>query len=323
MPPKATQMLIQKYQIDTEHCITPLSLRQKSNQFLNNMRVIHSLLWLLVAVLSNACVKKQLYQTELIAHKEADAKVSVLTQELSVCNNAHGGLVQQIAELSKTIGHYEGDIAQLRAELVAKSNATSEMVAQLTSDKSRLTTELATTKSLLDDSKGKFNYLRSKQQERSAALSSLRNEVIDVYKYIPNAAITLENDLLLVTLPDDLLFESNGLVISKTGRATLDPLAKYLSTRPSLDVEILAYTDNQLPKNAKNLADTWDWSLFRATTIVRLLISDMGVNANQLTPVGKGEFYPVASNESAEGRQQNRRTQIVFRPVLTEMPVME
>ena len=54
-----------------------------------------------------------------------------------------------------------------------------------------------------------------------------------------------------------------------------------------------------------------------------MLIRDFNVNANQLTPIGKGEFYPITSNETPDGRQKNRRTVVVLRPVLPAVPVTE
>ena len=81
--------------------------------------------------------------------------------------------------------------------------------------------------------------------------------------------------------------------------------------------------DNTLPKGAKNMDDTWDWSLIRAVNVTRLLIRDFNINANQLTPVAKGEYYPVTSNETAEGRLRNRRTVLAIFPPLVQVPAAE
>jgi chemotaxis protein MotB len=113
-----------------------------------------------------------------------------------------------------------------------------------------------------------------------------------------------------------LLFENTGVNLNTSGKIILDSLSKVLTNQPGLETQIITYTDNQLPKNNKSLVDTWDWSLKRATILTRTLISDYSVNANQLSPIGRGEFYPIATNETPEGRQQNRRTEIVFRPKL-------
>ncbi|MEZ4919872.1 MAG: OmpA family protein [Saprospiraceae bacterium] len=92
--------------------------------------------------------------------------------------------------------------------------------------------------------------------------------------------------------------------------------------RPEINVLIEAHTDNKLPKS-KTIEDSWDWSQQRATNILRILVTEYNVNANQLTPVGKGEFYPITSNETAEGRQANRRTTFVLKTKLAAIPAVK
>jgi chemotaxis protein MotB len=113
------------------------------------------------------------------------------------------------------------------------------------------------------------------------------------------------------------------LGIPATGKNLLQILAEFLAARPSLDVDVAAYTDNVLPPKEKTLKDTWDWSLQRATNVVRLMIREFNTNANQLTPVAKGEFYPVTSNETPEGRAKNRRTVFLIHPLLPAVPKAE
>jgi len=77
------------------------------------------------------------------------------------------------------------------------------------------------------------------------------------------------------------------------------------------------------PAKEKTIKDTWDWSLQHATNVVRMLIREFNTNANQLMPVARGEFYPMTSNETPEGRSKNRRTVMVFKLVLPAVPVVE
>ena len=127
---------------------------------------------------------------------------------------------------------------------------------------------------------------------------------------------------MLLTLPDKGLFDAAGINIAPTGKTTLGPLAAFLIERPGLDVHIVSHTDNVLPKGNKTSQDTWDWSLARAAALARTLLRDFNVNANQLQPVGRGEFKPLTSNETPEGRQRNRRTEILIRPNLPVVPTV-
>lgn len=77
------------------------------------------------------------------------------------------------------------------------------------------------------------------------------------------------------------------------------------------------HTDNVPLKSANYPKDNWDLSVLRATTIVKILTTEYGVDAKMLQAAGSGEFQPVASNSDASGRSLNRRTEIVIMPDLT------
>jgi chemotaxis protein MotB len=138
-------------------------------------------------------------------------------------------------------------------------------------------------------------------------------------KLFQDVTCQIDKERVLVTLPDGGLFEADGLNVSASGKNMLKAVAELLVLRPELDVQIEAHTDNALPKD-KTIRDTWDWSLSRSVTLVRILISEYNVNANQLTPVAKGEFFPLSSNETPEGRKKNRRTVLLLTQKLPSIP---
>jgi chemotaxis protein MotB len=259
-----------------------------------------------------ACVKKKLYKSELTQRQQCEARESVLNRELADRKNESRQLVDRIEELSKTTGRQESEMAELRAKIVALSNTSSQTNARLTEEKAALTTSLQSAQKQMDEMSANLKEIQDTKAAQNARLNVLKNQ-LDTALVQANVTAQVADDRVELLLPDLLLFENNGVSLSKNGRIALESLAEVLSRRPSVAVEIVAYTDNKLPKNAKNISDTWDWSLQRATTLVRTLVTDLGINANQLTPVGKGEFYPLASNETSEGRAQNRRTVFVFK----------
>jgi chemotaxis protein MotB len=269
---------------------------------------------------SSACVKKKIYQTELLARQQANAREEVLQRELADRKKEAAQLIENVGNLNKIIGKQEGDIAQLRSEIVANAQASGQSNAQLLTQKNQLETTLANTETSLAKCTATLQTVATAQQQRADLLAGLQREVAAKFADNQQVVAKLEGETLHLILPDQALFEPNGTAVSKSGKALMDRVAQLLSTRPTLDVDIVSYTDNALPKSAKNLTDTWDWSLLRATTLTRLLVTDFGTNANQVTPVGRGEFYPVTSNETPEGRQQNRRTVVVFYVPLPSIP---
>jgi chemotaxis protein MotB len=66
------------------------------------------------------------------------------------------------------------------------------------------------------------------------------------------------------------------------------------------------------------MTDNWDLSVMRATSITRILTKG-GVSASQITASGKGEFSPLAANDSPQNKQKNRRTEIIITPDLDEL----
>ena len=271
---------------------------------------------------SQACVKPKIYQAEVATRRSAEARETVLVRELLDRKKESTELIQQVGELNRTIGNQEAEIKDLNAELNNRTQKMGESSSKLSSEKATLEKELAGTKAELDKRNIRLERIGKAQQERKKLLADLAAALSKGYEGKTDVAVNIENEAVALSLPDKLLFEAKGLEISASGKDLLKTVATTLTERPELDVDIVCYTDNVLPKD-KSLTDTWDWSLRRATNITRLLISDYNVNANQLSPVGRGEYYPVTSNETPEGRQKNRRTLLVLRPVLPVLPAAE
>jgi len=227
-----------------------------------------------------------------------------------------------VGELNRTLGNQETEIKDLKEELSNRTQKMGESSSKLATEKAALEKELAATGADLDKKNTLLSRIQKARQERKTILDDLLAALTKGYTGQTDIALSIENESILLTLPDKALFDSKGLEISAGGKTLLKPLADLLTGRPELDVDLVCYTDNALPRD-KSLIDTWDWSLRRATNLTRLLITDFNVNANQLTPVGRGEYYPLTSNETAEGRQKNRRTTLVIHPVLPAIPAAE
>lgn len=288
------------------------------------MRKNH-LLPLLALLLASACVKPKIYRAELDARQAAEARETVLKRELTDRKIEATHLTKEVGDLNRTLGQQEEQIKMLREDLAARTQQMGESASKLATEKTALERNLAQVSETLEQRNEALTRVQKVQQDRQKRLKELEDALVKGFMPKASAGVTVAalGETILITLPDAALFEASGLALSATGKDLLPPLANFLLSRPDLDVDIVAYTDNVLPPKEKSLKDTWDWSLARATNIVRWLISEHNVNANQLTPVGRGEFYPVASNETPDGRQKNRRTVIVVRPVLPPVPGVE
>ncbi len=131
-------------------------------------------------------------------------------------------------------------------------------------------------------------------------------------------SVEIKNGKVYVSMSDKLLFKSGKADIEDEGKKALKVLAEILNKNPDVDILIEGHTDN-VPIKTAMYKDNWDLSVARATSIVRILNEDYKVLPQRLTAAGKGEFFPRATNETAEGRAKNRRTEIILSPKLDEL----
>jgi chemotaxis protein MotB len=131
-------------------------------------------------------------------------------------------------------------------------------------------------------------------------------------------SVEIKNGKVYVSLSDKLLFKSGSAAIEEKGKEALKLLADVLQKNPDINILIEGHTDN-VPIKTAIYKDNWDLSVGRATTIVRILTDDYKVLPTRVTASGKGEFSPKASNETAEGKAKNRRTEIILTPKLDEI----
>lgn len=131
-------------------------------------------------------------------------------------------------------------------------------------------------------------------------------------------SVEIKNGKVYVSLSDKLLFKSGSAAVEDKGKQALKLLADVLQKNTDIDILIEGHTDNDPIKTAI-YKDNWDLSVGRATSIVRILSEEYKVLPKRVTASGKGEFSPKASNETAEGKAKNRRTEIILSPKLDEI----
>lgn len=124
---------------------------------------------------------------------------------------------------------------------------------------------------------------------------------------------------LVITVVGDLLFDSGKAKIRTEAYSLLDKVAKVLKENvPKNNVGIEGHTDNQ-PIKYSGWKSNWELSSARALSVLHYLVNDKGISPERLSAVGYGEFQPVASNDSKQGQQLNRRVEIVILPLLTKV----
>ena len=185
------------------------------------------------------------------------------------------------------------------------------------SDLKALSTESKMT--IADQAKRLKNFQNMIQAQKDV-MNKLKNSIADAlmnYK-TDELSVYIKDGNVYVSLEEKLLFKSGSDVVDPKGKEALKTLAKVLNSTKDVTVMIEGHTDN-VPIKTKLFKDNWDLSTARATSILRILTTDYGFDSNRITASGRGQFHPLKTNETAEGRASNRRTEIILSPDLNEL----
>ena len=123
--------------------------------------------------------------------------------------------------------------------------------------------------------------------------------------------------VVYISLSDNMLYKSGSYEISDSASKTLSKIAKIIKDYSDYEVLIEGNTDN-VPISQTNIRNNWDLSVLRGSSVVQELQNKYGIDAKRLTAGGRGEYNPVASNDTEAGKTLNRRTQIIITPKLDQ-----
>ena len=170
----------------------------------------------------------------------------------------------------------------------------------------------------LKESQRKIDELKAAIRSEKDAIANLKQEVCSALKCFSPDELTVEvrDGKLYVSMSDKLLFPSGSDVVNKRGMEAIQMLAKVLDNS-KLEIMVEGHTD-AVPINTERNRDNWDLSVHRATSVTRIFV-DNGITPSRIIACGRGEFHPVAANNTEENRQLNRRTEIVLAPKLDKL----
>lgn len=126
-------------------------------------------------------------------------------------------------------------------------------------------------------------------------------------------AIDIDETVVMISISDKMLFNTASYHVSNKANDILQKLANIINSEPSIEVMVEGHTDSRTI-NTEKIADNWDLSVLRATSVVRKLQKDYGVAPEKLIASGRSSYLPVADNDTKDNRSKNRRTRIVILP---------
>ena len=177
------------------------------------------------------------------------------------------------------------------SKLVDEINASNKFIKQLVEAK---------------DKSDSLNITLTNNLTRSLSKEELKEVDVQVLKGV-----------VYISLADNMLYESGSYKINSRAHETLSKIAKIINDYKDYEVLIEGNTDN-VPISRENIRNNWDLAALRASSVVQELQNTFGVDPKRLTAGSRGEYNPIATNDTAIGRQRNRRTQIIITPKLDE-----
>lgn len=279
------------------------------------MSLKHVLMIGMVPVMLLGCVSSRKFKTLQLKYNELNTSYGSLQNDLKTCNASASDCNQkkaldeaQIDALNKQVAYLKENSTQALKQLQdlsVISNAQAESI-----------------KKSLDNMGAKDAYIQSLQQALAHKDSMNMALVMNLKGAVGNMSdqdidIKVEKGVVYINISDKLLFESGSYVVTRQAKEVLGKVAEVLKSHPDLEFMVEGNTDSN-PYHRGVLLDNWDLSVKRSTSVIRILQNQYGLPPAQIVAAGRGEYVPVAGNDTEQGRALNRRTRIIILPQLDQ-----
>tara|TARA_B100000925_G_scaffold291618_1_gene280398 strand:+ start:1232 stop:2227 length:996 start_codon:yes stop_codon:yes gene_type:complete len=289
--------------------------------------------------LTNEEKKNLVFQTNL---EESESKIKRLTQNIDRLKNdsaKNSEALSSVRSKYKSLSESYDLLASKNSRFMSnKAKEIKNLLEQLEQAENEIFTKEDQLNKVLKSLKIKEDELKIAQEnlkQRSIRVSELeeiinkKDSLVSVLKKSISRALTgLEgegltieqrNGKVYISLEEDLLFASGRYNINQNGISALNKLSNALENQQNLEILVEGHTDS-IPLNGKGaIKDNWDLSVKRATSVVKVLLTNSNLLSSQFTAAGRAEFYPIASNATKEGRSANRRIEMILSPNLDDL----
>ena len=260
------------------------------------------------ALILSSCGSKK----ELVACQETNKSLTESLQaakeDLAAKNARITSLEEQQRGLQQMLKAAENKYDKLQAALdkslsnASQNNVSIEKLVDQINESNQYIRHLVEVKSKSDS----LNMVLTNNLTRSLTQDEMKEVDVQVLKGV-----------VYISLADNMLYKSGSYEINARAAETLSKIAKIIKDYKDYDVLIEGNTDN-VPISKTNIRNNWDLSALRASSVVQALQNDYGVDPKRLTAGGRGEYNPIAPNDTEVGKQRNRRTQIIITPKLDQ-----
>lgn len=245
-------------------------------------------------------------------------------QAVNERNQLQSDLAATKTSLDNLKASYDALEKNSSAAIAENSQKNRELLAQLEAKEQALAAENARLEKLkkeLEDRSKRVAELESVIASKDSAMRKLKDAISKALTNFEGKGLTVEqrDGKVYVSMENKLLFQSGSWSVGSEGRQAVKQLGNVLADNPDIAILIEGHTDDDPYTGNAQLSGNWDLSTKRATAIVKILRENAAINPENLTAAGRGEYAPIASNDTTEGKAKNRRIEVILTPKLDEI----
>jgi chemotaxis protein MotB len=234
------------------------------------------------------------------------------------------GSRQEIRKLLEQIQQNQEALLQKESELFNAERALNERTLATQKLEEELSDRELAMKGLersLNERNQKLMALQQALHQKDSVAQALRRKVADALLGFEGKGLTvaMRDGKVYVSLDEKLMFASGSSAVDARGAEAIGSLARVLEQNPDINVTIEGHTDDVPYKGTGQLQDNWDLSVKRATSVVRIMLRNRGIEPSRVTAAGRAEFVPLQTGKTTEARQANRRIEVILAPKLNEV----
>ena len=267
-------------------------------------------------------------QADMEKYKNLEEDFSNLEKDYAAATAERDCLKDELESIQKSYKtlkkSYDALEENSSAAISENSRQNRQLLAQLEEKEQALLkeqTRLEKLKRDLEARSKRVNELESLIAAKDAKMNTLKDAISKALTNFEGKGLTVEqrNGKVYVSMENKLLFSSGSWAVNGEGRKAVEQLGRVLAQNSDIAVLIEGHTDNVPYNGSGALKDNWDLSTKRATSIVQILKENNNIDPQNLTAAGRGEYAPVATNETTAGRAKNRRIEVILTPKLDEV----
>lgn len=215
----------------------------------------------------------------------------------------------------------EKEIADLQNQLKALNTGSSAEIEKLLNEVNSRELKLRDAEKELHERNTKLIELQNILAQKEQAVKDLKNKVMNALTGFNNNGLTVheKNGKVYVSLDEKLLFKTGKWDVDPNGQRAIQQLGEVLAQNPDISIMVEGHTDDVTMRGSGDVKDNWDLSVMRATAVTKILTQNKAIDPKRIISAGRSEYLPLSPDKTQEGRQMNRRTEIILTPNLDEL----